>query len=528
MKDQIINAEKRKFVIFLKLLIMAAALFHLIPNREVSAAQMDTQFEIDNHVLYISVPRDAAIYKDGIFRYIITSEENKEVRLIGIECNDKIKEFTIPGNAAINDTTYTVSLVSIIYDYCGNDSYSAFYSSVNKLIFDDSFIGVAYNPGYAFPNLAAMEFTGNTVPKGIYEQTSNGSAVLDTLFIVPQGMKEAYQKVIHEYMYYYNGSDLYERDIDLTPTVITADETEAIERETFSYNGFIYQVLTSAKNGSGTVKLLGIHTYGLKDWSQRVLNNSYLALPKQVKNNGYTYQLTKLGRSSLVLSGATVIVVPDTVTEMDSYVFDSRVELLFLSKNCKVIPSRMITDENNETNLQFISVPEGVTTISANAFSNLPQYKASIILPSTVKSLGKQALYNFKLVTFINKKPIKNIAPAIKNGTTVKVDTGSIPTYKSLFSSKVSVIAAKNIKKAAKISVDKSSVTMAAKKKITLTGTLSKGSNENIYWHSSNTDIFEISSKGVITSKKAGTAYAIAYSRTSGLYKAVKVTVTKK
>lgn len=523
MKGQMIHQEKREFVIFLKLLIMTLALFYFIPNQGVSAAQTDVQSEIDNHMLYISASRDAAIYKDGMFDYIITSEDNKEVRLIGIECNDKSNEFTIPGKATINGATYTVSMVSIINDYCGNDSYSAFYSSVTRLIFDDSFTGIAYNPGYAFPNLSTMEFTGNTVPEGIYEQTSNSSAVLDTLFIVPQGMEAAYQKVIHEYMYYYNGSDLYEQDIDLTPTVITANDTEAIERETFSYGGFIYQVLTSAKNGSGTVKLLGIQW---ENWQKRVLDNSYLALPKQVKNNGYTYRLTQLGRFSLVLSGATAIVVPDTVTKMDSYVFDNRVELLFLSKNCKVIPSRMITDENNETNLQFISVPEGVTTISANAFSNFPQYnRASIILPGTIKSIGKQALYDFKLVTFINKKPIKNIASAIKNGTTVKVNKASIPAYKSLFSSKVSVIAARNIKKSTKISVNKSSVTMAAKKKVTLTGTFSKGSNENVYWHSSNTDIFKISSKGVITSEKAGTAYAIAYSRTSGLYKAVKVTV---
>ena len=275
-------------------------------------------------------------------------------------------------------------------------------------------------------------------------------------------------------------------------------------------------MISPAKNKTGKVQLIGITC------SQ---NSSYLLLPEQVENNGYTYNLTKLCRFSLVRYGANAIDVPDTVTEMDSYVFDEQVELLFLSKNCKTIPSGMIIDENNETQLRFVSVPEGVTTISENAFSGFLKNEASIILPATIQTLGEKALYDFKLVTFLKKNPIANIAVAIKNATTVKVNKASISSYKAALNRKFTVIAAKNITKVTKLSINVSSVKMTTRAVKKITGTLSKGSNETIYWFSTDVDIFEISSKGVINPGNAGSAYAIAYTRTSGLHQAVKITV---
>ncbi len=494
---QSINVYKRNHIILNILLIALSAFFIFSPDKS-------------------AVAKDETIYKDGMFCYTITSEENKEVRLVGIECTDKKEELVIPGEAIINNIQYTVSFMDIIMNYYTNEDYTVFYNSLVKLKFDDTFTGTIYMPSTAFNNLAAMEFTGKTIPAKVLVAFSNRSTNLDILFIVPEGMEEAYKNIIHESINYYNGSDLYEQDIELTPTIATL-ATDDIEHGCFSAHGLIYQVISSAKNETGKVQLIGI------TGSQKY---SYLFLPEQVTNNGYTYKLTKLCRNSLVRCGANVIVVPDTVTKMDSYVFDLQVELLFLSKNCKVIPKGMITDENNETNLRFVSVPEGVTTISENAFSGITYNTASIILPSTIQTLGKQSLYDFKLVTFLKKKPIAKIAAAIKNGTTVKVKTSSISSYKSVLNSKVTVTAAKDITKATKLFVNASSVTLNTLATKTIIGTLSKGSNETIYWFSTDTDIFKISSKGVINPKKAGTAYAIAYTRTSGLYRAVKITVT--
>jgi hypothetical protein len=304
-------------------------------------------------------------------------------------------------------------------------------------------------------------------------------------------------------------------DIPMTPTVITKAAGK-IENGVFANNGLLYQVTSSAKQGTGTVQLIGIT-------NEKKL--SYLQLPKELTNNSFTYRLTKLCKFSLVRIGAAVIVVPDTVIELESAVFDKQVELLFLSKNCKVLPSNMITDENDDSSLRFVYVPNGVTTISDKAFSDIMVNEGSIILPTSIKSLGKQALYSFKYVTFLNKKPIAKISSAIKSGTTVKVNSTVKSTYQKALGNKISVVSSKNVVRSTKLTVNCSNLKLNTPQTSTLKGTLSKGSNETVFWLSTDTDLFEISSKGVVTPHKTGTAYAIAYTRTSGLYKAVKVTV---
>jgi len=459
-----------------------------------------------------SAANETGVYKDGIYCYNITSEENKEVQLIGIESTETTEELFIPGTVKINATEYTVISVNMEW----NQTYATFYNSIKKINIADTFTGSLLNLNLAFPNFRTMEFYGKTVPNNATVNISDPN-ITEFLFIVPEGMEEAYSKVISFSLYYSANSDLYEEGIKLTPAIVTS-ATQKVEYGCFSKDGYIYQVTQSAMKNTGEIQLVGLTTMPI---------NSYISLPKEVTNNGYTYKLTKLCRFSLIGCGATTIIIPDTVTEMESWIFDKKVELLFLSKNCKVIPRGLITDENNESNLRFLYVPEGVTTISEAAFNSISVNKASTILPTTIKSVGKKSLYSFKLVTFLNKKPIKNIAAAVKNGTTVKVKKSSISSYQSVLNKKVTVTAANNITKATKLTVNASSITLSTLAPITLTGALSKSSNENVYWFSTATDIFKISSKGVIHPTKAGTAYAIAYTRTSGLHQVIEIVVTK-
>ncbi len=458
------------------------------------------------------------ILSDNIYQYVITNEDRKEVSLIGLTVTEAREEVTIPGKVVLNGQEYTVATLDISWDYYNNSAYQDFYQNVKKLIFADDFIGTANIPAYVFPNVRTMEFLGTVLPKEINVSLSNRFLHSDVVFIVPKGCEDAYRKVISESISYYNGSDLYEIDIPVTPTVISKG-TESFEYNVFAKDGLLYQVISSAKAGKGKVQLIGI---------TREKKYSYLNLPKELSCNGFTYQLTKLCKFSLVHIGATVIVVPDTVTEMDRLVFDKKVELLFLSKNCKVIPSGMIADENDESHLRFVHVPEGVTTISDQAFNDFMKNEGSIILPTSIKSLGKKSLYSFKLVTFLNKKPLPGIADAINKGTTVKVPSSVISTYKKALGSKISVVAAKNVVKSTKLKVSHSDINLSTIETPTLKGTLSSGSNETVFWLSSDDNIFEVSSKGVVNPKKAGSAYAIAYTRTSGLLKAIPVTVTDK
>ncbi len=458
------------------------------------------------------------VYQDDIYRFIITDEAKKEVTLIGFEAADTRKELMIPGTASINQQTYTVRLVDLHWDYYENSSYEDFYGGVEKLTVADTFKGTLDNPQYAFKNISTIEFLGTDVPQKVSVSKSNRSQNPDVVFIVPVGTEADYRQVIEESLSYYNGSDLYEMNIPMNPTIITKGTTN-IENGVFSKDGLLYQVTSSAMTGNGKVQLIGI---------TNEKKYSYLNLPKELTSNNYTYQLTKLCRFSLVRIGAAAIVIPDTVTEMDSAVFDQQLELLFLSKNCKVIPSNMITDENNYSSLRYVYVPEGVTTISTKAFSNSMNNAGSIILPTSVTSLGKQSLYSFKYITFLNKKPIANLSAAIKSGTTVKVNSSVKKAYQKALSSRISIVSAKNVVKSTKLSLNRSSLTLHTAQNFTIKGSLTKGSNETVFWLSTDADIFEVSEKGVIKPKKAGVAYVIGYTRTSGLYKALKIIIVDK
>lgn len=458
-------------------------------------------------------------YKDGICCYEILNEEKKEAVLMGFESTQALQELIIPGSVIIDGTEYKVVNMDVQWPYYEeNSEYDTFYKSVTKIIFAENYTGSLSIWQSIFKNLNTIEFKGKTAPEEIIINQFSRSYCSDLLFIVPENTETVYSKAIHEYMDYSVWSDLYEHTIELTPTIAVAGAKD-IEYGCFSKDGLIYQVTSSAKVKTGSVQLIGV--------TDR-LDYSYLALPEEVTNNGYIYRLTKLCKFGLIACGATAVKVPDTVIEMESGVFDYKVELLYLSKNCKVIPSFLTTDENNISNLRFVYVPEGVTTISAWAFYGSSDNVNSVILPSTIESLGDKALYGFDLVTFLNKKPIKNIAQAIKSSTTVNINKTSVTSYKSVLGSKFKVVEAKNAVKSSKLTVSKTSLKLDTYKTYQIIGTLTKGSNETVYWLSSNPDIFELSSDGTINPKLAGTAYAIAYTRTSGLFQAVKITVTNK
>lgn len=503
--SKVFNLIMRKSILYIigMLFFMVSGLF-LLPDTEVFA-------------------QENTVYSDGVYRYIIIDEVQNKVKLIGIDKTGGIDEFYIPGKAVINEKEYTVSLVDIDYEYYANEKYTMFYNSVKKLNIADDFIGTLKNPEYAFQNLNTVEFYGKKTPEKVMISISNRSIKnrKHFLFIVPKGTENAYEKVIEFSIFYSVVSDLYEFDIELTPPIVS-DNAKDIEYTIFAIDGFIYNVIESAKNGVGKVRL-----FGITDWR---LKKDYLELPEKVSYNGYSYKLTSLRKYSLIGSGARVVVVPDTVTDMESCVFDQDVELLFLSKNCKVIPSALITNTFEDgvyTNIRFVHVPEGVTTLSDYALACTPTNTSSIILPSTIKKVGKQSLYAFKLVTFLNKKPLDKVASAINKGTTVKVNESAIKTFKKVLGNKISVVAAKNIVKTKDLTVNNKEIKINTIKTATIKATLTKGSNETIYWLSTNPDIVEVSSKGVITPKKAGTAYVVAYTRTSGKHKAVKVTVTE-
>ncbi len=453
--------------------------------------------------------KDSAIYEDGIYRYQITNDIKKEVTLIGFEIDDSTEELIIPGKTIIANKEYTITQFSLQYSYFNNK-----YNGVKKIIVSEDFEG-DFIIWSSFYNVKSYEFKGNIPPKTIkiHYFHSGDWKDLNVAFKVPAGKEEDYRKNIKFILE--NSGNEYEYQIEAT--IVTSDK-EDIEYLFFQADGLLCQVIKSGATGSGEVKLVQSYKsdYG------------YYKLQDTVKYNGYDYKITKLGSFSLGARNQ-VISIPDTVKELESEVFNQYPEIIFLSKNIKEIPANIISvyDEDDYSYLKFIYVPEGVTTIKDKAFEIFMMNKASIILPKSITSLGKNSLYGFKLVTFLNDKPIVNITSAIENCTTVKVSKNGLNQYRKLLSNNILMEEAKNVVKSTSLSVNKKNININTATSYTLVGTLSEGSNETVFWNSSNNDIFDISSKGVVNPKRAGTAYAVAYTRTSGLHQVVKVTVTE-
>jgi len=452
---------------------------------------------------------DSIEYQNGIYHYEIIDEAKKEVRLVKIDVPENKDTIEIPGEVYIHDSEYKIAEYNLI------DQEKS--GSVRKMIVLDSFTGELVHSSYDFPNVDTIEFLGRKLPKRVYLGVRNGIGPLDILILVPKGLESAYKSIISSSLGYENGGDLTEKSVTLNPTIVSK-VTEDIEYGIFDKNKIIYQVTKSGKDKTGEVTLIGLQGEG-------VHKDTYLSLPETVTNNGYTYKLTAIDSSGLINSKAKIIVIPDTVTKMDGGIFSPGAQLIFFSKNCKELPGWLFY-YGTYSYVEFMYVPEGVTTISRDAF-NFGMKSGSIILPSTIKKLERGSLSDFKLVTFLNKKPISNIKSALGEETTVKVNKSAASAYKKVIGSKATVVNAKDIVKATKITLNKSKLSLVKDETTAITAKLTKGSNENVYWMSSDEDIVKVSSKGAVTAKKEGTAYIVAYTRTSGLHKAIKVTVTK-
>lgn len=451
-------------------------------------------------------------YEVGMYRYQITDEIKKEVNLIGITLPEYVTDIHIPAEVQINNSLYKITRVNL-YKVTGG-------SQVEKVTISESFKGSFQQDSFDFPNVSVIEFLGkDIVPSEIYITVGTSAKVLQIPIIVPKEVKKQYEKILYYHFASDVSGDLTEKGFDLKPLLVSdLSEAEELEPGIFHKKGIIYQVIKSGEKGVGEVSLINLKE-SHKD------SYSYLSLPKTVTNQGSTYELTEIDSFGLRNNKAKIIIIPDSVKKMGTGIFDPFAKLIFLSKNCKEITGYLF-DYESYTDVEFISVPEGVTTIGRNAF-NFGKKSGSIIVPSTVKNIEKNALSDFKLVTFLNKTPVANVKAVIGTDTTVKVNKSVINLFKKAIGSKADIVKAKDIIKSSKITLDKTSLTVKKGKTASIKATLTKGSNENVYWMSSDDSIITVSNKGVITGKKEGTAYIVAYTRTSGLHKAVKVTVTK-
>lgn len=155
------------------------------------------------------------------------------------------------------------------------------------------------------------------------------------------------------------------------------------------------------------------------------------------------------------------------------------------------------------SSLTSIEIPAGVTSIGNAAFSGCSSL-ASIEIPESVTSIDEYTFYvcdKEKLVILCYKDSEAH-KYAVDNGYKYKLLTG---------------------KQKSTIKLNKSSVTLTPAKKITLTSTVSPNGTK-VTWKSSKTSVATVSSTGVVTAKKAGTA-VITATTSDGVKATCKVTV---
>lgn len=153
---------------------------------------------------------------------------------------------------------------------------------------------------------------------------------------------------------------------------------------------------------------------------------------------------------------------------------------------------------------------------------------------------GKKATLKTTVTVTPNKAANKKVTYKTSNKKIATVSSKGVITAKKAGSAKITVASKKNKKKTAKVTVkvvngkvtkvtvkaDATTIKVGGKATVKATvKTKGKKPNKTLKWTSSNTDVATVSSKGVVTAKKAGTV-TIKATSTDGTKKSASVKIT--
>ena len=124
-----------------------------------------------------------------------------------------------------------------------------------------------------------------------------------------------------------------------------------------------------------------------------------IEIPATVTYEGKEYAVTTIGYKAFQQTKITEVIMPNTITEIESYAFDgSDVGSITFSKNLKTIGDYAF----NSTNLQQVELFEGLETIGKYAFhgGSYQEHIKTLILPNTLLEIGENA-FSHNAITFL-------------------------------------------------------------------------------------------------------------------------------
>ena len=302
----------------------------------------------------------------------------------------------------------------------------------------------------------------------------------------------------------------------------------------FEVDGIYYN--KSGSNAEVTYETEDKHTLSYED---------NVVIPAMVTYSGVTYSVTSIGNSAFSRCSLRSITIPNSVESIEGNAFSrcSRLTSITIPNSVRSIRAKAF---NGCSRLTSVTIPNSVTTIASYVFKDCSGL-TSVTIPNSVESIGIEAFYGCSgLTSVIIPEKVQYIGESAFRGcsklTTVRIKASSpITLYSDAFETKlVKVYVPKgcaSIYKSAPywkdydiyeyyISLDATSKTMDVGQTLQLSATKSPSSIA-VQWNSSNTTVATVSSNGLVTAKKAGTATISAVDQEDSSVKAT-CTVTVK